>query len=520
MALVTLTDVFANLDNWPGNLFAASDGSTIVAHTATRFAYTFLAGTNFAGFTVTATGTGFAYDGTTPTAGAMQALTITDAGGNIVMTVANIAAKSLASDLSLFAAYEFGWTDPDGNVVNSQQSNAWSLLLSGKDTINGTSGNDNKGFAGVDAGNDIYNMGAGDDRVNGGLGNDTINGGDGWDGLSFEQTTWNEGLPMVRGITVNVAAGTVLDPYGYTDHFTGLEWISGSAFNDVFKGSATTEMTFRGLRGVDTFIAGSQNDWAEYGDDAWSGGKRGILANLATGISGTDILGTIRDGFGNLDKTVNLQSVAGTRFNDTFNGSDADNSFAGGEGKDSYNGGGGIDELVFNWWFTDAQQHGIVVNLSLLSGQILDDGFGNKENAASIENVGGTSHNDQIIGAVGTNVFQGREGADTLAGGGGADEFRWNHFSEIGGNDVVTDFHAGAGADQDKIGLRVTEWGGTTTLHLVNGAAATDAVGTVIFNQATHVLSWDADGTGAGVAIDIVTLNGVAALTAANILLA
>lgn len=516
MAVITLTNLYASLNNWPGNLLSASDGVSIGTHSATTFSYTYTAGTRFAGYTVTSTGTGFAYDGTSPTGGTMRGLTITDAGGHTVLSVSGIAAGSLASDLSLFASYEFGWVDPNGNFSGSQNKNAWSQLLSGNDTYTGTTGDDRQGMVGVDAGNDTFNMGTGDDQVNGGLGNDTINGGDGRDTLNYDQTHWNEGIPMVRGITVDIAAGTVLDPYGYTDHISGLEQITGSSFNDRFIGDAAHGTNFEGLRGIDTFVGASDGDWAVYGNDAWLGGKRGIVVDLDTGTSGGNTLGTIRDGFGSIDKTINLQHVAGTRYNDTFVGSTQDNNFAGGEGKDSFNGGAGFDDLTFDWYFTNTAQHGIVINLKRASGQIVDDGFGNTENAISIESIHGSSQSDRIIGTAQHNGLEGREGDDTLTGGGGQDNFVWRYFSEIGANDIVTDFHSAADANKDTLAMNVTNWGGTTTLHLVNGTRATAAVDTFIYNSANHSLSWDPDGTGALAAIHIVTLNGVAALSAAN----
>ena len=519
MALVTLTGLYSNLNDWPGNLLSASDGVSIGTHSATNFSYTYAAGTRFAGYTVTSTGTGFAYDGTTPIGGVMRGLAIRDAGGNLVLSVTGIAAGSLASDLSLFAANVFGWSDPGGGGTGAQTKNAWSQLLSGNDTTNGTAGDDRREFVGVDAGNDLFNMRAGDDVVSGGMGHDTINGGDGWDGLTFSATHWNEGIPMVRGITVNSAAGTVLDPYGFTDRFTGLEWIIGSAFGDVFNGSAAAGMNFEGLRGADTINGASDRDWAVYGNDAWYGGKRGIIADLATGTSGTDVLGTIRDGFGNTDQTVNLQSVAGTRFNDRFVGSGQNNVFAGGEGRDSFNGGAGVDQITFNWWFSDAAQHGIIVNLKLANGQIVDDGFGNRETAVSIENIYGSANDDRITGTTNSNWIEAREGDDTMTGGGGVDNFSWRFPSEIGGNDVITDFNVGAGPDRDILHFGVSNWGASTTLNLVNGTVATAAVSTFIYDATTDILSWDEDGTGSGAAIEIVRLNGVAALTAANFVL-
>lgn len=514
MAKIKLTSFYNDLTNWPGNLLHASEGVTIGTHNATTYSYTYLPGTNFAGFTVTSVGTGFAYDGTAPIAGTMTGLTIKDDLGHVVLSVSNIAAGSLASDFSLFAAFEFGWSDPGGGGTDGQTKNAWSQLMSGNDTITGTSGQDWQGLYGVDAGNDVYNMGAGDDQVNGGMGNDTIHGGTGWDQLDYGETHWNEGIPMVRGVTINVDKGTALDPFGFTDKFDGIEEFHGSATADKFIGGVNGS-DFTGLRGVDTILAGtSGDDWALYQDDTWLGGNRGIVANLQKSLSGTDVLGTIRDGFGNLDRTVNLHNVAGTRYDDVFKGGSMENSFAGGEGKDFYNGGDGEDDLTFNWYFTNASQTGISVDLSLTTGQIKNDGFGNVEDAISIEGIGGSEHDDLIKGSSIRNKIEGRGGADTMTGNGGEDLFKWRQRDQFGQGDVVTDFHAGAGAEQDHLRFYVSNWGATTTLNLVNGTHSTVADSTFLFNATTHVLSWDEDGTGALGPIAIVKLTGVSLLTA------
>ncbi|MBI1172151.1 hypothetical protein GC209_12180 [bacterium] len=515
MALVTLTDLYSTLDFWPGNLLAAADGVTIGTHSGTAFSYTYLPGTTFAGYSVTAQGSGFAYDGTTPTAGTMTALAITDGNGQTVLSVTGIAAGSLASDLGLFASYEFGFTDGNGNFSGSEVKNAWSQLLSGNDTIIGTAGGDWNGLVGVNAGNDRFDMGAGDDFIRGGMGSDTMNGGDGYDTLSYDQTQWNEGIPMLHGISVNVNKGLILDPYGFYDHFSGIEEIHGSAAHDVFVGGAT-EVDFAGLRGSDKIVGGTAGDIAIYSQDVWTGGNRGILANLGVNVVNGQDIGTIRDGFGNYDHTVNIHGVYGTRFADTFLGSARNDYFSGGEGKDTYYGRGGNDTVDFHQSFAGQGQHGVRVNLALKSGQIVDDGFGNTEAAFSIENIDGTRYNDLIIGNAAANRLQGKEGNDILRGGLGHDTFVWNHFREIGEHDVVKDFHVAADAQQDYLQFHVTEWGGTTTLHLVNGTAATAAEDTFLFDSATHMLSWDPDGTGAQAAIDIAVLDGVTALTAAN----
>ena len=50
---------------------------------------------------------------------------VTDGTSNTVLTVAGIAPNTLASDFSLFAAYEFGWSNPNGGGPGSQVKNAW-----------------------------------------------------------------------------------------------------------------------------------------------------------------------------------------------------------------------------------------------------------------------------------------------------------------------------------------------------------------------------------------------------------
>ncbi|ESW60733.1 MAG: hypothetical protein Q27BPR15_10365 [Rhodobacter sp. CACIA14H1] len=62
---------------------------------------------------------------------------------------------------------------------------------------------------------------------------------------------------------------------------------------------------------------------------------------------------------------------------------------------------------------------GARVNLSLATGQVLNDGFGNVETLVSIENVQGTWLGDVLTGNAGANRLWGDIGNDTLAGAGG-----------------------------------------------------------------------------------------------------
>jgi Ca2+-binding RTX toxin-like protein len=55
---------------------------------------------------------------------------------------------------------------------------------------------------------------------------------------------------------------------------------------------------------------------------------------------------------------------------------------------------------------------------------------------------------DQLSGGGGNDVLSGDAGNDTLSGGTGSDRFVFSTSSALGGNDVVTDFVAGAGNDR------------------------------------------------------------------------
>jgi Ca2+-binding RTX toxin-like protein len=111
----------------------------------------------------------------------------------------------------------------------------------------------------------------------------------------------------------------------------------------------------------------------------------------------------------------------------------------------------------------------------------------------------------------GNDTLTGGAGNDTLTGGDGNDQF---FFSSPGdGVDTIKDFNAAA----DLLVFSGSTFGlSTGTLpadQLVNGTAAADGNDHVIFNAMTGALLFDADGNGAGAAVQIATLSGVSSLS-------
>lgn len=246
--------------------------------------------------------------------------------------------------------------------------------------------------------------------------------------------------------------------------------------------------------------------------------------NLATGQA--------RDGWGNLDTLSNIEAVRGTARGDSIVGNTADNWLTGGAGVDSLDGGAGNDTA--NFW-DDRVTAGAVVDLSLATGQVRNDGFGNVETLVQIESVAGTLRNDSLTGNAGGNALYGDFGRDTLVGGAGndtleggadadrltggigADQFLFNTDDDgTPWGDTITDFVSGT---DDLVFERADFAGMSGPLQFRNGTSAGGSGSWFYFNTATKQLFWDADGTGGGAAVVVATLSGVSSLAAGDFVL-
>jgi len=209
----------------------------------------------------------------------------------------------------------------------------WDLarwVLNGNDRLTGSAGSDDLFGHG---GNDILIGGGGDDYLVGGAGKDTYNGGSGFDYISFDHDNFDPGV--VRGVSVNAQAHTVIDTFGYSETFTSIEGFRGSMFADTLIGSAANE-DFEPMGGRDIVNGGGgTDDWILYQHEAdRAGGNHRVVVNLTTGVA--------IDGFGRQDTLLNIESVRATRFNDVLTGSATANQFNAGPGNDT------IDALAGN----------------------------------------------------------------------------------------------------------------------------------------------------------------------------
>jgi len=185
--------------------------------------------------------------------------------------------------------------------------------------------------------------------------------------------------------------------------------------------------------------------------------------------------------------------------------------------------------------------NGSVANLSNTLGNnggtinnVVIDASGVTANGLLFE---GNANTQTFIGTTQDDRFVGNSGNDTLTGGSGSDTFVFGKVHEqvvtgsattvqtyvdtafnLTGFDTITDFLHGT----DKLELNTDQYSalaGFTAANFVVGAGATagDIDDYLIFDTTSHTLKYDADGSGAGAAVNIAVLTGVSTLTTADI---
>ncbi|MBY5755134.1 calcium-binding protein [Rhizobium leguminosarum] len=190
--------------------------------------------------------------------------------------------------------------------------------------------------------------------------------------------------------------------------------------------------------------------------------------------------------------------------------------------------GGGTDTIKASISFSLADQKhtvGTIENLTLTGTANLNATGNNTANILT-GNDGNNSLNggkgaDRLVGGLGNDKLIGKAGADVLIGGGGGDSFVFDVKPDNTSVDKIRDFSSAAG---DKLMLDHSIFAALSLSrfsdeNFVLGTKALEADDKLIYDQASGILAYDADGSAAGAAIHVADLDNSAALHFKDLLL-
>jgi len=451
------------------------------------------------------------------------------------------------------------------DIINAHGGNDVILPGEGNDTVFGGAGHDAVGLSG-NYGNDVLDGGDGFDAINFGpdVGAAVV--------ANFAAGTLTGGSGgTVTFTNFDVVSGTVfddrldasgvdrwiqLDGGGGNDTLIGGEAgdeLNGWDGNDLIQGGGgddTMDGFNHPMDGADTMEGGA-------GDDFYFVGSGDVAIEApGNGIDtvNSDVSWALGDNFENLNLRPGAVTANGNSLNNVLTGNDGNNSSINGRagndtmfgmggndtfdmstggtssyGNDVIDGGGGTDSVEFG----GNARSGVTVNLAAGTMSGGGDAGAGSATLTSIENSLGGNFNDSLTGNGGANFFRGSAGNDTLNGGAGNDRLNGGAGNDFfvfaaapgsANSDVVEDFATGV----DKLQLEDSVFaaiGASGNFAAGDGrfwaaAGATsghDANDRVIYNSSTGSLYYDADGSGAGAAQLIATLQGQPALGATDI---
>ncbi len=162
----------------------------------------------------------------------------------------------------------------------------------------------------------------------------------------------------------------------------GNDTLSGGGGNDTLTGGADND-TLDGGAGADSMTGGAGNDWyyvndagdvvSETGTDSNVGGRDRVYSSVAT-----------------YTLTANVEvGVINTTGAASLTGNTLDNEIEAGVGNNVIDGGSGSDTVQYNF-----SASGVTVSLAIGTAQTT--GGSGSDTLISIENLGGSNHNDQL----------------------------------------------------------------------------------------------------------------------------
>jgi Ca2+-binding RTX toxin-like protein len=291
----------------------------------------------------------------------------------------------------------------------------------------------------------------------------------------------------------------------------------GNAGKNVLNGGGGTDLLI-GLAGNDIYyvdVAATQV--IEYE----SGGSDTLYVSLSYTLGGSAAVETLS--VNDYGSTLAL-NLTGNLYAQTLIGNAGNNVLNGGGGVDSLIGLGGNDIYYVDVLGTQVSEGAgagtdaiyTSVSYTLAAGSEVEILSSNDYGATSALILTGNAFAQVVTGNAGANTLNGGAGADTLHGLGGADNFAFTTALGGGNIDAIADFSVADDTIQldDAIFAAIGPMGTLNPNAFATGAAAADADDRIVYDAATGQLFYDADGNGAGAAVQFATLASGLALTA------
>ncbi len=351
-------------------------------------------------------------------------------------------------------------------------------VITGFENIEGSDYND---IFGGDSNDNHLSGGAGNDGLWGSSGNDVLEGGAGADRM-FGATgiDWVIYPGSDAGVTVNLAEGAGTGGHAEGDTITDVENIGGSNYDDVLTGDDN----------INELVGGDGDDelWGNAGNDLLEGGAGADRLEGGTGMdtvvyrNSDDAVtvnlsnSTLTGGHAEGDVLVDIESIVGTEHGDTLIGDDGVNRLdglngedvlEGGAGADSLDGGAGRDTAIYrnsNGPVTVNLDQGtvmgghaegdVITNIENIEGSTYDDDLTGDSSPNRLDGGDGNDElrggdgNDQIFGGDGNDLLEGGEGIDLLDGGPGVDTV--SYINAIGGMEVHVSYKASKNCCNDE----------------------------------------------------------------------
>jgi len=285
----------------------------------------------------------------------------------------------------------------------------------------------------------------------------------------------------------------------------------GGAGRDTLFGEAGND-TLDGGTGVDTMAGGS-------GDDVYYVDSKADRVLEATGQGIDTVIAsssyTLSSNVENLTLTEGGDYTGGGNSLDNhITGNSGNNVLAGGVGADILEGGLGDDIYVLSDQLDTIIDTGGNDTIRSALDVVLIDGIENAQLVGVADTIAiGNGADNTLIGNMADNILEGGLGVDILTGGDGDDQFVLANNGAGAGIDTVTDFMSGSDLlvidlasydlSPEALGLLSSGLVSADSFVIGAGAMALDADDYFIYDTATGILKFDADGNGEGEAIEI-----------------